>query len=308
MATRSRTFLYVQYRNSFGHAQRRRRGGHGTEGGDGSVHAVEQEGLIEQTNEAGELVIELSHLPPRWADLVDDFNEQLEDAARKIKRLEGMHKSHLLPGFDDRSGEEREIEKLTHEITSQFQACSALVRSVAQHHQAHGQEQTVGRNIQSSLAQKLQERTAAFRQSQSAYMHKVSLRKDVSTDVFALDEDHDRATSRRFDMTLTDEQLLAIESNEAAIAEREGEIAKIHHSITELAAVFGQMQEMIIDQGTMLDRIDYNIENAAVNLASAADELQTADKYHKQTTANKCIIVLGVVVIVLVLVLIIKWI
>ncbi|KAJ2553084.1 Integral membrane protein SED5 [Coemansia sp. RSA 1933] len=306
MATRSRTFLYIQYRNSFGHTQRRRRGIQ-ADGTGGSLRAVEQEGLIEQTNEAGEMVIELAHLAPRWVELVDEFNENLDDVGRKIKRLEDMHRTHLLPGFDDRSGEEREIDRLTHEITTQFQHCGGLVRGIGEY-QALGQEQAVGKNIQSALAQKLQERSGEFRKSQSLYMHKVSLRKDINTDVFALDAEQERATSRRFDMTMTDEQLQMMESNEQAIAKREGEIAKIHDSITELASIFNQMQEMIIDQGTVLDRIDYNIENANVNLASAADELQTADKYHKQTTANKCIVVLGVLVIVLVIILVIKWI
>ncbi|KAJ1757151.1 hypothetical protein LPJ62_004760, partial [Coemansia sp. RSA 2167] len=65
MATRSRTFLFVQYRNSFGHLQRRRR----TQAAAASPNAIEEEGLIERTNDDGELVIELAHLPPRWVDL-----------------------------------------------------------------------------------------------------------------------------------------------------------------------------------------------------------------------------------------------
>ncbi|KAJ1820805.1 Integral membrane protein SED5 [Coemansia sp. RSA 2599] len=309
MATRSRTFLFIQYRNSFGHVQRRKHGGgypgqQGTR--DSGQQPAEEEGLIERTNDDGEMVIELSHLPPRWVDLVDDFNEQLEDVSRKIKRLEGMHKKHLLPGFDDRTVEEREINTLTHDITAQFQACGELVRSIGQY-QAFGQEQVVGKNIQSSLALQLQERSAAFRKSQSTYLHKMSLRKDVNTDVFALDAEQERSASRKFDMTLTDEQLLMIESNEAEIAKREGELANIHQSIVELAAIFGQMQEMIIDQGTMLDRIDYNVENTVVNVAAAADELVKADKQHKGATANKCIVALGVVVIVLVVILLLKW-
>ncbi|KAJ2296501.1 Integral membrane protein SED5, partial [Coemansia sp. RSA 2706] len=86
MATRSRTFLFVQYRNSFGHLQRRRR----TQAG-GSPNA-EAEGLIERTADDGSLVIELAHLPPRWVDLVDDFNAQLADIARKERRLDELHR------------------------------------------------------------------------------------------------------------------------------------------------------------------------------------------------------------------------
>ncbi|KAJ2344729.1 Integral membrane protein SED5 [Coemansia erecta] len=300
MATRSRTFLFVQYRNSFGHLQRRRR----TQAAEASPNAAEEEGLIERTTGDGELVIELAHLPPRWVDLVDDFGEQLEDIARKARRLDELHKKHLLPGFDDRSGEEREIRVLTQEITAQFQTCSELVRSIAQL-QVFGQDQVVGRNIQASLAQRLQERSQAFRKAQSAYMHRLSLRKDVNSDVFAVDAE--RAASHKFDMTLTDEQLLVIDSNEAAVTQREGELETIHNSIVDLAAVFGQMQEMIIDQGTLLDRIDYNVETAVVNVAAAADELEVADRQHRGAVANKCILALGVVVIVLVVVLLIKW-
>ncbi|KAJ2002677.1 Integral membrane protein SED5 [Coemansia sp. RSA 2322] len=298
MATRSRTFLFVQYRNSFGHAQRRKR--------SRGAQVAEEEGLIEQSNEAGEVVIELAHLAPRWVDVADDVNEQMDDIARKIKRLEALHKKHVLPGFDDRSGEERAINQLTQEITGQFRKCGGLVRSVGQH-PARGQEQVVGSNMQASMAQRLQEQSAEFRRTQTAYLQKMARRKDANSDVFAPDAEHERAASRRFDMTLTDEQLQVMESSEAAVAEREGELAKIHESIVELAAIFSQMQEMVIDQGTMLDRIDYNIENTVVNVAAAAAELQAADKSHRGSVANKCIIALGAVVIALVVILLIKW-
>lgn len=34
-----------------------------------------------------------------------------------VQKLDAMHKKHLLPGFDDRIQEERDIERLTDEIT-----------------------------------------------------------------------------------------------------------------------------------------------------------------------------------------------
>ncbi|KAI8325222.1 t-SNARE [Martensiomyces pterosporus] len=306
MATRSRTFLFIQYRNSFGHVQRRRRTRNAEGTGGSSGQFAEEEGLIERQNDDGEMVIEMAHLPPRWVDIVDDVNEQMEDIARKITRLSNLHKSHLLPGFDDRSAEEQEINMLTQDITTQFKSCGEVVRGIGQL-QSHGQEEVVGRNIQSSLAVKLQEQSAAFRKSQSTYLQKMSKRKDVNSDVFALDTEHERAVSRKFDMTLTDEQLQMMESRDTAITEREGELANIHESIVELASIFGQMQDMVIDQGTMLDRIDYNVENTVVNVAAAAEELEKADKHQKNAVANKCIVVLGVVVVVLFIILLVKW-
>jgi syntaxin 16 len=35
-----------------------------------------------------------------------------------VTKLEGMHRKHLLPGFDDRTSDEAAIENLTQEITN----------------------------------------------------------------------------------------------------------------------------------------------------------------------------------------------
>ena len=64
-----------------------------------------------------------------------------------------------------------------------------------------------------------------------------------------------------------------LNSNDAAIAQREREINEIAKGIIELADIFKDLQMMIIDQGTMLDRIDYNIENTVVNVKEAEKEL-----------------------------------
>ncbi len=72
----------------------------------------------------------------------------------------------------------------------------------------------------------------------------------------------------------TDAQMQAMASNERAITEREKEINEIVKSINGLATVFKELQTMVIDQGTILDRIDYNIEQVAVHVEDAHGELQ----------------------------------
>ena len=61
--------------------------------------------------------------------------------------------------------------------------------------------------------------------------------------------------------------------NDAAIMQREREITDIARGIIELADIFKELQTMVIDQGTMLDRIDYNVENMAVDVKAADKEL-----------------------------------
>lgn len=73
--------------------------------------------------------------------------------------------------------------------------------------------------------------------------------------------------------TLQQTSMKHLRSNDAAIAQREREINDIAKGIIELADIFKDLQAMVIDQGTMLDRIDYNVERMAVDVKGAEKEL-----------------------------------
>ncbi|CRK13420.1 hypothetical protein BN1723_017342, partial [Verticillium longisporum] len=63
---------------------------------------------------------------------------------------------------------------------------------------------------------------------------------------------------------------------------------------------------MVIDQGTMLDRIDYNVENMATDVKAADKELVVAAGYQKKTTKRKIILLLLLIVVGMFILLLIK--
>jgi len=63
---------------------------------------------------------------------------------------------------------------------------------------------------------------------------------------------------------------------------------------------------MVIDQGTLLDRIDYNIEQTATDVKSAEKELVAAEGYQKKTTKRKIILLLILVIVGVIILLAIK--
>ena len=90
------------------------------------------------------------------------------------------------------------------------------------------------------------------------------------TDPSMMESETDKSFSQS---TLQQTSMKRLKTNDVAIAQREREIEDIAQGIIELADIFKELQGMVIDQGTMLDRIDYNIENMSVNVKAADQEL-----------------------------------
>lgn len=84
--------------------------------------------------------------------------------------------------------------------------------------------------------------------------------------------------------------------NDTVIAQREREIEDIAQGIIELANIFQELQTMVIDQGSMLDRIDYNVEKMAVEVKAADKELTVATGYQKRSIKRKAILLLLIVI------------
>lgn len=94
--------------------------------------------------------------------------------------------------------------------------------------------------------------------------------------------------------------------NDTAIAQREKEIEDIAQGIIELANIFQELQSMVIDQGTMLDRIDYNVERTVTDVKEADRELTVATGYQKRTTKRKIILLLILIVVGMLILLLVK--
>jgi syntaxin 16 len=60
---------------------------------------------------------------------------------------------------------------------------------------------------------------------------------------------------------------------------RDRELTEIANSIASLAELFKDLSVLVIDQGTLLDSVEYNIEQTAVQVGEALTELKTATRY-----------------------------
>ncbi|KAI0081213.1 t-SNARE [Panus rudis PR-1116 ss-1] len=322
VTTRSRTLLFISYRDSRAGSSRFRRRSRLFQTYDDSnaLEGDEQDRLID--SEAGHVSID-AELPPKWVDIAEQVEEILADTQAKIAALDKLHARHVLPGFTDRSAEEREIEAATSEITKDFRRCHSLIQRIAataEHafppSNASRNEALAAKNVQRGLAAKIQELSATFRKKQRVYMEKLQGHAIKNQDMLvasgkmslkgsegwsAVDEDMEAAHASRSqamaqDLLLPDQDLRA----------RDRELTEIAKSIGTLAELFKELSTLVIDQGTLLDSVEYNIEQTAVQMEDAVKELNIATRYQKNTGRRQCIFLLLLIIFGLILVLIFK--
>lgn len=123
------------------------------------------------------------------------------------------------------------------------------------------------------------------------------------TDPSLMESDADKSYSESALLQTTHKQLT---SNDSAIMQREREISDIAQGIIELADIFKELQAMVIDQGTMLDRIDYNVERMATDVKGADTELTVATGYQKKTVKRKVMLLLLLLVVGMFILLLVK--
>lgn len=70
---------------------------------------------------------------------------------------------------------------------------------------------------------------------------------------------------------------------------RDRELTEIANSIASLAELFKELSILVIDQGTLLDSVEYNVEQTSVHIAEAVKELDIATRYVAFSLALRCL-------------------
>ena len=193
-------------------------------------------------------------------------------------------------------------------ILGQFRQAERLLQRIGTATQrAGGEEANIGSNVQKSLAKKLQDLNSEFRQKQRKYLKDVQVQKGggvaETESKFGIDiNERERAYG------LNETQLAAVVMDDLheVAQSRDKEIAQIAKSIEELNAIFKELAVLVIDQGTILDRIDYNMESVVENTKAGIKQLEKAEARQKNSRPLKIIICLAITIFILLGILLLK--
>jgi syntaxin 16 len=226
-------------------------------------------------------------LPPVWVDTLDHVNNTIEKIKGELRRLDKAHSSRLQVTFTNAS-KDTQIERLTSSIISLFKSAEASLKTIAtsENVDLSVNDRLIRFNAMRNVGSQIQELNKRFRKMQSDYGSRLSAFIDPAepTDVFSFDEESGSSL-----------QVEAIRESEI----REKEILNIARSINELANLFRELNQLIIDQGTLVDRIDYNVERAYSSVKKGTGELAKAEVYSRRSRTALCGLGLFVMCVIL---------
>ncbi|KAK4796915.1 hypothetical protein SAY86_029241 [Trapa natans] len=276
-------------------------------------------------------------LPPAWVDVSEDIAANVERARVKMAELAKAYAKALMPSFGDGKEVQRLIEGLSLEITDLIRRSEKkLMRLSAA---GPSEDSNVRKNVQRSLATDLQTLSMELRKKQSTYLKRLRQQKECQDGV-DLEMNLGGSRSQMEDddfggMGFSEHQMARLKKSEALSAEREREIQQVvktsyqfhfstkshalsfmnsyflsflqvAQSVNELAQIMKDLSVLVIDQGTIVDRIDYNIQNVATTVDNGLKQLQKAERTQKKGGMVMCATVLVIMCFIMLVLLVIK--
>ncbi|KAG8663559.1 hypothetical protein MANES_01G223800v8 [Manihot esculenta] len=247
-------------------------------------------------------------LPPAWVDDTEEIAANIQIVRTKMAELVKAHSKALMPSFGDGREDQRTIEVLTREITDLLRKSEKRLQKLPASESP--EDSNIRKNVQHSLATDLQNLSMDLRRRQSTYLKRLQQQKEGHDGVgfeMSLNEKKPRYKDDEFgDMGFNQLQTIQLKKSEQLTEEREREIEQVVASVNELAQIMKDLSVLVIDQGTIVDRIDYNIQNVASSVDEGFKQLQKAERSQKKGGMVMCATVLVIMCFIMLVLLILK--
>ncbi|CAL9057953.1 syntaxin-43-like isoform X1 [Musa acuminata AAA Group] len=247
-------------------------------------------------------------LPPAWVDVSEEIAADMQRARTKMSELVKAHAKALMPSFGDDKEDQHAIKLLTYEITDVLKRSEKRLQKLSSSDPS--EDSNVRKNVQRSLATDLQNLSMEFRKKQSSYLKRLQQQQEGQDGVdlemnhngirHEIEEDDFR------DVGFNDIQMSALKRSEVFTREREREIVQVVESVNELAQIMKDLSVLVIDQGTIVDRIDYNVQNVASSVEEGYKQLEKAERTQRKGGMVMCATVLVILIFIMLVLLILK--
>ena len=225
--------------------------------------------------------------------------------------MQEKQQQRLIPKFDDQENKKlnKSIKEISTEMTQELKQCQNILKQIINDKEdlndinnfseLNATNVQIKQNMKQNIITKLNDFTKKFKLNQELYNNKFQ--------DFVIDEEMaNKSFSIRKNEEKNSNDFLSTLENNDQLRRRDEDLTNLLKSVNDLAQIFKDMQTLVMEQGTILDRIDYNIDIASSNISQGKKNITKADKHMKNNCFRNVIIILIVIIFIEALLLVLK--
>ena len=222
-----------------------------------------------------------------------------------VSTLQKDQQERLVIKFDDEENNKlnKNISKIINEITKKTKEAEKLIKEFSMENSDNNFNKMIKLNMQQTLIKKLTDFSKKFKINQEIYSKKYKELVGEDDPTFKINIS---SKNNNNDANNTYDNFLMTDDNNLALIRRDNQLNSLLDNVNDLTQLFKDMQNLVMEQGTILDRIDYNIDIASTNITSGKNSIVKANKYHKNNCFRNVMIILLVIIFIEALLLIFK--
>ena len=218
--------------------------------------------------------IELQNLQsPRYVDMYEQCNNLLKDLEIEFNKLKEEQQKRIVPTFDETNTKliNQNIQMISDKMTQKLKKCKYLTKELKTLLANSSLDDNIKINMYQNLLNRLAEISREMQINEEKYLQKYQELNGYEESFFTINN------SNNLDSIETLQSHAFNSNNKKKIdisKERNKEIDQMVNTVNELKNIFQDVSNMVIFQGTILDRIDYNTYQGRYNIRRGNRELE----------------------------------
>ena len=202
-----------------------------------------------------------------------------------------------MPKFDEEENKtlNKSINSTVSVITDKIHECENSITALSLEKTNDDMQAQLKDNMKLYLITQFSEFTRHFKYNQEIYIRKYN--------ELGGGEDLDKRDNNE----IQNENYLLKTEKVNQLKRRDTELGELLNSMNNLTSTFRDLKNLVMEQGTVLDRIDYNIDIAAVNTAKGKQHLMKASELQKKSCFRNAMLALVFIIFIESVILIMKF-